>query len=176
MYYHEREIGEIVNSDERLNKHREHPNEAIFDHNQFLKTTNFSINEILRPEFGQRKAENNQDYQQSQNNAASAFSIFDSAGSYSRPFLSFEDIFHRYKTYMCSVPPSETFSIAPPNVSVAPTINGTQVTDSSKPISSPVTPTSSDTGSLDTPWPAWVYCTRYSDRPSAGKKDITMII
>jgi hypothetical protein len=28
------------------------------------------------------------------------------------------------------------------------------------------------TGSPQLLWPAWVYCTRYSDRPSSGKSDL----
>lgn len=46
---------------------------------------------------------------------------------------------------------------------------------------SPVTPTTSPESSAkssppssdkEVPWPAWVYCTRYSDRPSSGKYNI----
>lgn len=31
-------------------------------------------------------------------------------------------------------------------------------------------------GDKETLWPAWVYCTRYSDRPSSGRRLISFII
>lgn len=34
----------------------------------------------------------------------------------------------------------------------------------------PVEETKGEDGKVPTLWPAWVYCTRYSDRPSSGKK------
>lgn len=31
-------------------------------------------------------------------------------------------------------------------------------------------------GDKETLWPAWVYCTRYSDRPSSGKRFIYLLL
>ncbi|XP_039298382.1 homeobox protein engrailed-1a-like [Nilaparvata lugens] len=49
----------------------------------------------------------------------------------------------------------------------------------SAPVSTPTsksTPTSQASSPPEMLWPAWVYCTRYSDRPSSGKQSISNIV
>lgn len=62
----------------------------------------------------------------------------------------------------------------PPPVITTPTTTAAPAVSPTKSIASDVTSTSGDDTSKDgedksNMWPAWVYCTRYSDRPSSGK-------
>lgn len=166
MFYNEPEIGEIVRNGDYCAKLRRYPNEAIYDGNQFVKTTNFSINEILRPGFGERKAESSQELLQLQNNALSAFHLFNNTVPRTRPILSIGDLFNRHKTYLNAVTSQSTCSsstLEPPKFKVE------KITEALQPMSSPGSESPTNSGSSNSSWPAWVYCTRYSDRPSAGK-------
>lgn len=60
---------------------------------------------------------------------------------------------------------------APTLGSTSSTISGDSLSGDSSSASTPSPATSQQSGSLNgqSPWPAWVYCTRYSDRPSSGR-------
>lgn len=109
-----------------------------------LTHTNFTINEILRPDFGLKKPSFN---------CNCAFSAFTPVKS------------QRYREG-CSPPvsPSSTYSDSvrtPPPVRVPPPLPDSTALN--------LVVSKTDPQEKKQLWPAWVYCTRYSDRPSSGK-------
>ncbi|XP_033733367.1 homeobox protein engrailed-1-B-like [Pecten maximus] len=111
-----------------------------------MRVTNFSINEILKPEFGMKKALDI--------NMTSAFSAF-------TPVRHQEQLLPRCASASSSISSS---SSSPRSCGSVP----------SSPESSGRTPKSPDNEDRPSLWPAWVYCTRYSDRPSSGPRSRKM--
>ncbi|KAL5011014.1 hypothetical protein ScPMuIL_013319 [Solemya velum] len=110
-----------------------------------LTHTNFTINEILRPDFGLKKPSFN---------CNCAFSAFTPVKS------------QRYREG-CSPPvsPSSTYSDSvrtPPPVRVPPPLPDSTALN--------LVVSKTDPQEKKQLWPAWVYCTRYSDRPSSGPR------
>ncbi|XP_060074952.1 homeobox protein engrailed-1-B-like [Ylistrum balloti] len=106
------------------------------------RVTNFSIDEILKPDFGMKKTLDI--------NMTSAFSAF-------TPVRHQEKLLPRCASASSSISSS---SSSPRSCGSVP----------SSPESSGHTPKSPDSESRPALWPAWVYCTRYSDRPSSGPR------
>lgn len=139
------------------------------------KTTNFSISEILRPEFGQRRAEQTsyrEPCQVKQETFSGLNHYVNTPTPYRSSFYNIDDIFRRYKTFMCS---ASKHDINETSGSLEKSIaNDIKPFEEIKTKSDPDALETSDSGNSDgvgnSVWPAWVYCTRYSDRPSAGKK------
>lgn len=129
-------------------------------------STNFSITEILKPSFGCKTKEKlsavnphhtillNEFHRHLHNN-------YD--------FLDKLSILNQY--YVNSVITKDFLndttgrSVSPDSISDSETASNSVETKCSAVVKLPV----SETRCTTTPWPAWVYCTRYSDRPSAGK-------
>ncbi|OWF41117.1 Homeobox protein engrailed-2-A [Mizuhopecten yessoensis] len=107
-----------------------------------LRVTNFSIEEILKPDFGVKKTLDI--------NMSSAFSAF-------TPVRHQEKLLPRCSSASSSISSS---SSSPRSCGSVP----------SSPESSGQPPKSPDSESRPSLWPAWVYCTRYSDRPSSGPR------
>lgn len=105
------------------------------------RITNFSIDEILKPGFGVKKT--------LEINITSAFSAF-------TPVRHQEKLLPRCASASSSVSSS---SSSPRSCGSVP----------SSPEGGSHTPKSPDSEGRPSLWPAWVYCTRYSDRPSSGK-------
>ncbi|KAK3090871.1 hypothetical protein FSP39_015372 [Pinctada imbricata] len=114
-----------------------------------IRCTNFSIDEILKPSFGRKETD------KIHNDRLSAFTPVSSRS------ISW-DLFFKEKTDFLhgkdSTPRNRPKSLSPLSSSSGP---GSPGTVSSPNMSSPET---------EKLWPAWVYCTRYSDRPSAGPR------
>ena len=179
MFYREIETDD-ENSEIKRNNDQDETDDN--DDAQIIKTTNFSISEILRPEFGQRiKAEpsfsDNFPFKQE---TLSAFHLVNNPANYHNSLFSFDDIFRRYKTFMCSASRTDhNFTSGQRNSSTTGSIpkETQQQREQAKKISSPQASDTSDSNSREngsSVWPAWVYCTRYSDRPSAGKANYYM--
>ena len=179
MFYREIETDD-ENSETKRNNDQDETDAN--DDAQIIKTTNFSISEILRPEFGQRiKAEpsfsDNFPFKQE---TLSAFHLVNNPANYHNSLFSFDDIFRRYKTFMCSASRTDhNFTSGQRNSSTTVSIpkETQQQREQTKKISSPQISDTSDSNSRENEssvWPAWVYCTRYSDRPSAGKANYYM--
>ncbi|KAK6182881.1 hypothetical protein SNE40_010465 [Patella caerulea] len=98
-----------------------------------MTVTNFSIAEILKPEFGVKNIKTN----------------FQSAFTGVIPS----------KT-VCSVPPKKERSVCS-----KPERSGVEVTSPTRSDRSTLSPTNKPVL-----WPAWVFCTRYSDRPTSGPR------
>ena len=107
-----------------------------------LRLTNFSIQEILKPTFGVRRASKESD------------------GERVEPRLSaFTANVRRHSAKPDSVVGEHCYKHKTVKADIAESVpkHGSESPDS-------------DCGSgKGLVWPAWVYCTRYSDRPSAGK-------
>lgn len=112
------------------------------------KTTNFTISEILKPTFGCKNKENDHSYEPYTNGFCRQFIC--RISSFSQHYIQNKCSFTRD---VLKATPSRTAS--PDHASDA------DKAESGAPakLAQIVSP----------PWPAWVYCTRYSDRPSAGK-------
>ena len=119
--------------------------------------TNFSIDEILKPSFGRR---HNEMQNRRQTNHYGHINPA-SPGCFS-PKAS-----HVLKTSPIFV------SHSPPVLKTSP-VHASQTSpvykdENTSPVSSPGTSPGSEGRGSTLPLPAWVYCTRYSDRPSSGK-------
>ncbi|KAK7893620.1 hypothetical protein WMY93_022772 [Mugilogobius chulae] len=116
---------------------------------QAHRTTNFFIDNILRPDFGCRKEPN---YRERSAPQRQQLFLASSSSSTSSSPLSKQN----------SSKPGEAQT------------NGTRYSDNSSPVlvvsgnSAASPPHLKDQNQLL--WPAWVYCTRYSDRPSSGPR------
>ncbi|CAG2212794.1 EN [Mytilus edulis] len=138
------------------------------------KTTNFSISEILRPEFGQRRTEQTsyrEPCQVKQETFSGLNHYVNTPTPYRSSFYNIDDIFRRYKTFMCS---ASKHDINETSGSLEKSIaNDIKPFEEIKTKSDPDALETLDSGNSDSGnsvWPAWVYCTRYSDRPSAGPR------
>ena len=129
-------------------------------------STNFSITEILKPSFGCKAKE-----KLSPMNPHHKILL----NEFHRPlhnnydFLDKLSILNQY--YVNSVITKDFLndttgrSVSPDSISDSETTSKCVETKCSAVVKLPV----SEARCTTTPWPAWVYCTRYSDRPSAGK-------
>ncbi|XP_020772864.1 homeobox protein engrailed-1-B [Boleophthalmus pectinirostris] len=131
---------------------------------QAHRTTNFFIDNILRPDFGCRKEPNYRERGQAAGRDSASLcqdSNCSSDSSSSSPSSS---------SSTSSSPLSKQNSSKPGEAQS----NGTRYSDSSSPVlvvsgnSAASPPLLKDQNQLL--WPAWVYCTRYSDRPSSGPR------
>ena len=113
--------------------------------------TNFSIDEILKPGFGKQKIN-------AFVHSVNHFSAFKPVSGH-RPYVGDNFMFMDTQNLVLkeTIPVNRPRSLSPLSSSSGP---GSPGTISSPNISSPE--------SEKQLWPAWVYCTRYSDRPSAG--------
>ncbi|KAK3091548.1 hypothetical protein FSP39_020682 [Pinctada imbricata] len=113
--------------------------------------TNFSIAEILKPTFGQRPCIVQRSRQLNHN-------------SY--------NIQHAMSGTTLKMSP--VFKVTTPVLKTSPVFvsrpSHSYKDENTSPASSPGTSPSSDSGGPNLPLPAWVYCTRYSDRPSSGPR------
>jgi hypothetical protein len=120
-------------------------------------TTNFSIDEILKPDFGVKTLSVN---------CSGEFSAFTPVKSQSRG--------GRDHSYSPPMPRGggDHQSYSPPlSPASSTTSEGSSRTGSTTPGTTSGTSKSGSPGGDGRPpilWPAWVYCTRYSDRPSSG--------
>lgn len=151
------------------------------------RTTNFFIDDILRPDFGCRKPE----LGPSARPASARERV--PGGCLSRPGLpgtpgldsscSTDSSASSSSSSAASLPsPSRSSSTGPgPGTGTSVGSGGVKAEERSGAAapdsSSPPAVNGTGAGSAESQpllWPAWVYCTRYSDRPSSGKKEGSM--
>lgn len=127
----------------------------------------FSIDNILKPSFGRRITDpllkrNKTTRKSTQRSTASAATAADK-----HPI----DLTGPQQTTASTLPVTTAAAAAATAASV---VNSPTSTDAAAASSGEADKSSSSKGPMV--WPAWVYCTRYSDRPSSGKLSVIMFL
>ena len=137
------------------------------DSSSQIRTTNFSMSEILKPTFGCR----NKPKSCLQGSNPEELNTNRFYGPFHKSIELLDKISHLSQYYVNTVVTNDIFkddvgrSVSPEPTSDSDSTGKCQFSKS------PDISRSSLHGLKvpASPWPAWVYCTRYSDRPSAGK-------
>ncbi|XP_041040881.1 homeobox protein engrailed-2a [Carcharodon carcharias] len=121
------------------------------------RITNFFIDNILRPDFGKRKESHRDPSHVPGRENVSPSALVSSQSGGSPPVGG-------------GTPASPSAPAKKRDVATEGALRKSESTDQSQSSDSDSSQSSSNTASQPMLWPAWVYCTRYSDRPSSGPR------
>ena len=130
------------------------------------RTTNFSISEILKPTFGCKNKENSCVKGRHTDQAV----LNRLYGPFQKNLDIIDKLSHLNQYFVNNIAANDFLKDTSGRSASPDSTSDSESTGKYQRIKSPnVSGSSESECRVSTPWPAWVYCTRYSDRPSAGK-------